>query len=84
MRRCRDQSMYRSIRLRTEVADAIEAWVGRSVQAYDAGRAERWWEGERPTISDAIAELVRRAEAHRTRAKARKVRRAKLEGPGQP
>jgi hypothetical protein len=62
--------LYRPVRVTQATGDAVIRFAVGCVAAHESGRGPCWWDGDTPTMDEAIAELCRRDEAHRQRARA--------------
>ena len=58
---------YAMIRVSEETADELRLMTDSVVAAHDAGRADAWWEGERPTMDEMVSALIRERQARKAR-----------------
>lgn len=71
--------VYRPLKVLAKTADALFAFIRSSASAYEAGRCGRWWDGVVPTADEAVAELLRRNDAHKARSKRARMPKVRIQ-----
>lgn len=59
-------------RVRQRTIDRLKAWMARCMEARERAAYRPWWQGDEPTQSEAIDELLARVERHDARGKKRR------------